>query len=298
MGHGDHWECVWPPAEEAVGTLLPWTVENGEMMSGTRRRLPISSDVEIEVGSRTFEATPFALVADAGPFQSLCVLVPNNRHGRNEVWTGYPFASAGLGYRLTIEGIHEWENGIEAEISAQTADGLPVTFFDLHYFRNADRYELGETYPFILGAMAFKLQPADRGQFEITDPKIVRQIRALDDDLEQDGVVDLSPVAIETEGAAIMLPIEGWDAFEYTIQAPVKSVVEREFDGRRFYEVRATVLRMDQDLDLPILAAEHVIEGGVPKVGQDIAGGIWVHGYLAEPGDNAPPEWTSPTSAA
>lgn len=91
---------------------------------------------------------------------------------------------------------------------------------------------------------------------------------------------------VSMDGAAMFLPVSGWDVDDYSFHAPVKSVTEfKDCLGQDGWRVRATVMRFgDEDADLDILITQKAWSGEAPpRVGQDIEGRLWLQGYLWMP---------------
>ncbi len=88
------------------------------------------------------------------------------------------------------------------------------------------------------------------------------------------------------EGAALLLPVTGWDVDDYEFRARVKSVEPfADWLGQDGWRVRATVLRFgDDDGDLDIFVTRRAWSGEVPPAsGQDIEGRFWLQGWLSTP---------------
>ena len=283
MGHGDHWNCVSRDVEAAVTRFLPLTTQHGEPIAGSTRILPFRMDDDGNTVEGEFEGRSIGLVHTDGPVRTLAVLVPDSRGESTHVWTVYPFAKAGIEHRLKIAEIHEWENRVEAEITAETEDGYLITFFDVFYFQNAPLYDIGKTYTFRLGALAYDMQVAEERSFEISDPESVRVLREARREVGADGgESENGPIEVHTRGMAALFPIEDWDPSDFSFHGPTKKVLTTPLDGQNFFELVTTVLRGEKDFDIPILAADHVLEGGQPTVGDDVTGAIWIHGHLID----------------
>jgi hypothetical protein len=196
----------------------------------------------------------------------------------------YPLWVEGTQARLKIRKVNVWEGECEAQITAKWGDA-EVCFFDTQYMAHRAWYEAGKEREFVLTGIAYSAAPA---QPHVTivkhPPEVLAKINAL---LLQNGK---EPVGAEQElsfeGAAIFLPIQGWDVDDYNFRATIKEV--REFDdflGQKGWRVRATVMReiglkMD-DADLTIVTTERAWGGDAPpQVGQEIEGRLWLQGYM------------------
>jgi hypothetical protein len=76
-----------------------------------------------------------------------------------------------------------------------------------------------------------------------------------------------------------------WQPDDYEFYAPVKSVEEFDLDGIAVWKFRATVLRTPDgeiEFDVDIYATRQAVgERALPKVGDEIAGRLWLQGTLA-----------------
>lgn len=277
MGHGDHWECIVTDMKEAIMNLLPLAISKGVTVPGDVLHLGFLNDEEGGVVEGEFDEMPVGLVHDHGPFTSIVLVVPTIDKKSKYVWSVYPCLSKGVQVEITIKEIKPWENRIEAEISGETTDGLNISFFDLFYFRNAKKYQVGKTFNFELGAIAFSLHRATNMPIYINDPDVIAAMRQ---GTEEEGVLD--PIEIQTEGMAALIPIKDWDSYEYNFQGTVKSSQTMIGNGKKFLRLDITVMRNEMDFDLPVLIAPHVVEDYWPEVGQDVTGRLWVHGRLIE----------------
>lgn len=275
--HGDHWKSLVHDTDRVIDEFLPFIIENGELEIGSKTTLPMQYDAAGNIVDEPHEEMPFGMRYDAGPFSMLSVIVANGFDRSMNLWTAYPFLSKGETVTLEVCDIKPWENGIEAEVEGETEDGCLLSFFDLYYFRDHSKYKAGDKIEVELGAMAFDVQQAQKQTFIIDDPERVRELREILGDED-----DTGPLEVSTEGMACLLPIEAsaWNSFEYMFQGPVKSVETVLGHGMVFYRTVVTVIRVEEDFDLPILIGKHVIEDNPPQVGDDVTGHLWLHGEV------------------
>ncbi|MGH7884264.1 MAG: hypothetical protein ACRENO_01065, partial [Thermodesulfobacteriota bacterium] len=173
-------------------------------------------------------------------------------------------------------------NRVEAQIEGEIK-GIQVTFFDSLYGRHKTFYRFGMYYEFVLAGFAYSCSVIDPPPLELTDPKIIEILRKDEDDK------NLSSIQIETKGMASIIQMEDGDRDDYQFHAPVRSVEEIEIMGQHIWNIRATILRSSEndnevDIDIDIYVTKNALEGEVPKPGQDIAGTLWLQGYMVLPG--------------
>lgn len=201
----------------------------------------------------------------------------------NMVVSLFPFFAEGTQLTLELREVVVWESGLEAQTSATWGD-VELTFFDTQYPMNRAWYETGKRYDFILSGLAYSARPAGDREWTVDQhPEVVAWVNRTVRDGED---ADQTMVTVSLDGAAILLPVDGWDVDDYSFRGPVKSVDEfKSWLGQDGWRVRVTVMRCgDEDADLDILVTRHAWAGGEPPcVGQDIEGRLWLQGYLWMP---------------
>lgn len=58
--------------------------------------------------------------------------------------SGYPVVKEGILLPLKITEIKDWDNGLEGWITAELPDERSLTFFDVDYTINKEKYEIGQ----------------------------------------------------------------------------------------------------------------------------------------------------------
>lgn len=202
----------------------------------------------------------------------------------NMVVSIFPFFAGGSQHTLTLSEVTVWESGVEAQITAIWGDG-EVSFFDSQYSINRAWYETGRNYEFIFSGMAYNAGPAEKREWTIDQHP--DQVAWMNRQIKDGEEPEPATRTLSLDGAAMFLPVSGWDIDDYSFHAPVKSVQEFEdWLGQDGWRVRATVMRCgDEDCDLDIFITRRAWTGEAPpEVGQDIEGRLWLQGYLWMPG--------------
>lgn len=202
---------------------------------------------------------------------------------RNLIVSLFPFFATGSQQTLTLLEVTVWTGGLEAQISARWGEG-EVTFFDTRYVINRAWYETGRDYDVILSGVAYAAEPVGKREWTIDrHPDEVDWLNLRGKDGEE---LHGPSRTLTLDGAAMLLPLGGWDADDYCFHAPVKTVEEfKDWLGQDGWRVRATVMRFgDGDADLDILITRRAWSSEAPPlVGQDIEGRLWLQGYLWMP---------------
>lgn len=278
-GHGDHWSCL-----GETKAVIPQFIN---LLFGDDATIRVGPDVSVV--PENGEPRQEQLISMSCPQKDLgalgiYVLDSQTNPKTIKLWSLFPFATKGVSYTITIDEIEEWKNGVEARVSGETEEGAWFGFFDTHYHLNRERYAIGKSYEFSLAAVAYSLEVVAPEPVIISDPE---QIRIRQEVFAESGVeVPLNAdghIELHMAGAAILLPIEEWDISDYRFQAPVRDVSSFELEGQIIYAVRATVMIVDdKDIDLIIYTPEHALKAAPPKPGDDVAGSLWVQGYMRD----------------
>ena len=182
---------------------------------------------------------------------------------------------------IKLNKVYPWHSRLEGQIEGDLGD-VPLTFFDVHYARDKYFYRTDKYYSFILSGIAYACKVIEPPSFDINNPETIRMMRQ---NMKIGDIEDPSPINIQTKGMAAILPFSGGDRDDYQFQAPVKDIREIELFGKKAWRIRATVAllleRTESDIDLDIYVTEKTLAGQkVPVAGDDIAGTLWLQGYL------------------
>lgn len=196
----------------------------------------------------------------------------------------FPFWPGGMNHRLTMLEVSVWENGVEAQITAGLGEA-EITFYDAHYLLNRGWYERGREYDFFLTGIAYTAGPAEHVEMPISrHPDQIAWEAML---AQQRGEEPREmPNTITLDGAALLMPVSGWDADEYSFRGPVKYVQPfSNFLGESGWLARVTVIRppdySTEDVDLDVVITSRAWQGAsAPEIGQELEGGLWLQGHL------------------
>ncbi|GHT96085.1 hypothetical protein AGMMS49545_20230 [Betaproteobacteria bacterium] len=168
----------------------------------------------------------------------------------------FPNTELGCQNSLTLQTVHVWENGLEAQITARWG-AVDVNFYDTHHLANRLWYEAGKGYDFLLAGLAYDAIP-------------------------------IYGYSNQTERIPmIFLPDSKYDIDNYQFRAPIKSVKAFTWLEQDGWKVRATVMRFcEEDCDLDIYITQRAWLGTQPPhVGQIIEGRLWLQGFLWAPAE-------------
>jgi hypothetical protein len=278
---GSHWQPFVDDAAEMLRNL-PQMLAQAQIMEGFGLHRPVPK----ELPSKWSQG--FHLV---WPMQRQGVILTcriNADNKTTEMASLYPFWSEGIQHTLTLNHVKVWKSGVEAQITAGLGEA-EMTFFDAHFLTNRLWYRQGGHYDFILTGLAYSAQPARLMELPYSPNPDVLAWRTLLTGDHDDGEPAESPTVLCLEGMASLLPITDWDNDDHSFRGPVKSVKPfADFLGQDGWLVRVTVLRLSdyetEDVNLDIVITRRAWQGdGVPVVGADMEGTLWLQGYLWMP---------------
>lgn len=271
---GSHWDAFFEDSKDIM-VRLPEIASNAMPQTGYgEHRKPQRS--EPEDWPKGFE-----LVWPLREKGVALVLKPEAQ--ANKIVSIFPFCTLGSQLTLTLQEVRVWRDGMAAQVTACWADA-EVTFFDTQFLINRIWYQVGQRYDFIVSGVAYSAGPAATRDFPVQyHPDQVTWMNLR----RQPGEEPIkASTTMHMQGAAMFLPVDGWDVDDYSFHAPVKSVTEfTDWLGQDGWRVCATVMRFgDIDADLDILITRRAWTGTAPpQVGQDIHGSLWLQGYLWMP---------------
>lgn|GEM_PF-5042328 len=238
---------TWPGAERFV---LIGLTDEGELANVIQQAPENGRKLAGLAATLPGETTPRSLIAYANPdgrVQVTSLFSFDREANMLDFMTSFPSSEDGLRYNLTATEVAVSTNGLEAEISAANESGSSIKFFDTRFFAHQRRYRLGQPQPFILLAFACQID-------------VVR-----------------SAIKAKTASKETDLPAPcNWQA-----SGRVKTVSRYLTLGRAFTRLLVAFKSdSDRDFDLIVHAADGVIKGAEPQVGDLIEAQLWVQGFL------------------
>lgn len=276
MGHGNRWEAVGGrDADSVVQHTIPLIFQYGGAMPGVERRVVWPGG---EGPGEVVSAAPVGIFVSDDPFVFCAITLPKPKAEGSVLMTAYPMPGQGIKRRLIIRDREEHCLGLEGWIDAETESSVPINFFATDYYFDSARYAKGSAVDVLLSGLAYNVEAAAPREIVIDDPEALRGYR-------ESGMLvrEGEPVRISTQGAAILFPIENCDPFDYQFQGVLKQHSQIVCADRPVHCLTVTVSRAgDDDIDLPVLACEHVLRGEIPPLGADVAGSMCIMGRRAD----------------
>ena len=271
-GHGGHWSCFGDDVEAIVDSLVNEAAQDGEIIH--QQTLAAKDEASGDEHGQTL----VALAHPGTDLRIMALVMSDALTGKNTLISAYPFCATAIPMPVTIQDVRIWDNQAEAQIIGHGPGDAILTFFDTHFFKNRDRYAKGKTMEFHLAGLAYHAEPAKGQTIKFTDEKLLRALNKSQAERNPH-----QPIEIPLDGAAIIFPHSEGDVDDYNYHVPVESVETFDLGGHTVHRVKTTLLRLDPAIESFIYVPAFVCKDGyVPKPGEDMAGAMWLQGYLAE----------------
>jgi hypothetical protein len=278
-GHGNHWECLKKPVDEAIASFISAAVDRGRAGKAVRRK-----GLWFNRGHPTEEGV-FSLLLGDHDLGVMVLVVTDSQENVNSLYTAYPCAWKGARQHLRLKEIRDWGNEVEAVLVGENSDGIEIAFFDTRYFANRDRYQVGESYDFRIAGLIYSARCTNDETTEITDQERIAQFhKGMSSEPERSPDGTLAPIVIEYAGCTGYAGASEAYPEDAEFYCVIGKVAEFDFEGVRVFQI--TPKPGDKTVPLPGLifgAALMFKEGYVPKQGDSIGGGLWTQGFLEEP---------------
>lgn len=303
-GHGNRWGVFDGDVPSLMGRWLGVAVNDAEASS-------FGMNDPVALGQLVAQGEPsaFALLHTGqarGQGQAgLMALIHQDPGGpdhepRNALWSAFPFFGDGRQVLAEVEEIGVFPNRIEARLRLGLSSGAVVFAFDTGFVPSGAVYRAGESYRFVLSALAYDMEPAQSLDHVIDDEAEIRRFHARNAWAEVHGSwtkedeaaslaawqpqspEDLEPIHINMGQMAILLPSSTGPADDAQYVGEVVQVTPRAVRvlDVDFWRVDTVVIRADEDVVIPIYVAEHAFDGAWrPEVGQYVTGSLWLQAY-------------------
>jgi len=182
--------------------------------------------------------------------------------------TAYPEVQDGPVWPILIQEIIPWANGIEGQISG-TSYGALGRFFDTRFYANANKYRVGETYNFHMGALAYTIGHAPETEAESS-----------------------IGAKISFKGASAYMPASSGSAGDdaeiddFWFHSPLEGEPSETALADQTLTAYPIIMAIPNDVELhvTVFAARHTLASDMALIrpGDDMQGFLWLQGHLAE----------------
>jgi hypothetical protein len=185
---------------------------------------------------------------------------------------------------MTMEDLHPWSTGVEADIAAcRNEDARPLWFYTPFYFRDREALMTpGVRHTFLLAGLAYGVRKALLDDLSVASgPHFEAWAEQWLEDNPGKTRLDVPPLKLSLRGASVLLPSP--QSTVYQLRAPILAMDETELSGEKIYILRlAFGLDTPEPLELPLYAPARVCKKYVPQEGDEIDAIIWLQGRLLD----------------
>ena len=275
--HGDHWDCILGDKKDEFATYITTSIEKGTAYGDSECDYVLGEKMHGKVAIIEYDGGS----ADA-PIVIRNVIAMNR--GQMELVSGFPVVRNGTLIPLKVTEIKEWQNGLEAWIQGELADGRSITFFDADYAIRKGTYVIGRTYDFVIGALAYRAKEPESKGFSFEGQQAVDFKAKLGEKPEYDESGNVKPIHFSTEElCALFQACHAPDDAEYiTTVGKIKSENALEKSFWKF-----DVIYRDSEGDeekIPTFVLKTEENASLEKAPQ-IQGLLWLTGYLSKSDD-------------
>jgi hypothetical protein len=272
-GHGNHW-CALYGDDADIEAIIVRDLEDSTL---------VDSFLCVDVAHGTERAEEVSCLRwGQGSVVEDTLVVTDSTQQERFLFSAYPVIREGTQHTVTVDEVDPWEYGVEAWVHVRvTAEEIPLVFFDVRYYAGSECLQPGQKIDVSLAGLAYSLEPLKQTSFEIGEGpfwEMQKQSR-LDEGKSLEEAEQ--PVTIHLNGMAALLPGSGECCDEAEFHGVIEVITHFEHDGKTIYRLEIVLLRPGDDVfKLPVFVSEVVLNGYVPRLGEDVQGVMWIQGYL------------------
>lgn len=197
--HGDHWNCILENSEKEFPKVISHAVENASKICGD-----VETDYVLDEAGygRVIELEYFEENDD--PISIRLIFCPTDEG--NQLVSMYPCVKKGSILPLKITQIKEWTNGLEGWITGELPDERELTFFDADYAIHKEEYEIGKTYNFVVGALAYSAEEPESKGFSFEGQQAIDFVAKMGKEPDYDENGNVVPIQFSTETLCAYFP--------------------------------------------------------------------------------------------
>lgn len=272
--HGDHWDCVFKDSEKEFAETIQTVIQEGQLV-GTNETDFI---LEEKTHGKVFELE--YAKDDSDPLSARALIVSQGES--NQFVSMYPVVRNGLNISLQLCDISEWENGLEAWLTGELSDGRQIVFFDADYAIHKNEYEIGNTYNFVLGALAYFAEEPESKGFSFEGQKAIDFKAKIGEEPEYDEDGNVKPVEFSTANLCAFLQFGSHAPDDAEFISTVDSAKTVNSFNNLFCQFNVIYKSDDSDeIKIPTYVQKNDKNKELEKAEQ-IQGVLWVVGFIAD----------------
>jgi hypothetical protein len=272
-GHGDHWSAVYGDETEIEPVIRRDLVESKLIDFYTCADIVNGTERAEEISCLRWGVDPIV--------EDMLVVTDSVQQNRNFV-TGFPVLTKGIVHTAVVERVEPWEGGIEGWLHVNvTAEEVGLAFFDVRYYAGSASLVSGQQVNVCLAGLAYSLRPMAQTSIEVVQGAFweMEKQRRLDEGESEDEAS--KPVTIMLAGMALLVPRGGEQCDDAEFSGVIEAIQTFSHAGIPMYRLELVVLRAGDDaFKLPVFVSESVLNGYVPRLGEDVQGVMWIQGHL------------------
>ena len=272
--HGTHWDAFYGDQFNAEETVSH-SIQNGQLVDK-------HECIDVVNDSERAELV-FCIRNGEGPIFEDMLIVTDTPAQANQFFSGYPMIRDGISCQVEIEKIMPWEYAIEAWIQARILSfNLSITYFDTRFYATSNLLTVGQISDIVLSGLSYSLAPCNQSTIDIDSGALFEMERQRRIDGGETGDCINRPVQVVLSGMSAFLPREGERLSDAEFRGVIQRINQFKHQELIIYRLDVAIARHDDDTFVfPIYVTEHVLDGYVPRLGEDVQGVMWVQGYLA-----------------
>jgi hypothetical protein len=277
-GHGNRWNALYANyAEEKLAR----DVEEAQLICQT-------DCINVEGESDQMEQV-FCFRWGSDRLVNQVLVVSRSEKQSNFLFSAYPVILDGMNIDVTIDRVEPWEYGIEGWIHGRvTSEETTIHFFDTMYFSGSAALREGDSVCYRLAGLAQVLQPIKERSFEIQNGEFWEHVKKQRLEEGESDEKASRPVEILRTGAAVFLPRDDIQCGTAEFQGVIETIDIFEHDKQKIYCMEMVLMRPgDEEFRLSVYASERVLDGYIPRLGDDVEGILWLQGLRPEADDGA-----------
>lgn len=272
-GHGSHWKAIYGDALD-VHVVIARGCEDGKLID----HYPC-----MDVANETERAEAVSCLRwGDGKIVEDMLVVSDSKKADRFLFSGYPVVLDGIRHTVQVERIESWEYGIEGWLHVRVTDEeVSLAFFDTRFYAGSAEIQAGERIDVMLAGIAYSLEPLRQTSIEINEGPFweMEKQRRLDEGKSPEEAA--KPVKLMLSGMSAFFPRSGDECDDAEFAGVIDDIQSFQHGEIAMYRLEVVVLRPgDESFRLPIFVSEVVLNGYVPRLGEDVRGLMWVQGYV------------------
>ena len=272
-GHGDHWCAVYGDDSDIESVVRRDLVE--------AKRIDTYPCADIVNGTERAEELT-CLRWGNGPIVEDMLVVTDSVKSTHTFVSGYPVLSNGIVHSAIVRKVEPWEGGIEGWLHVDvTAEEVGLAFFDVRYYAGSANLQPGQKVDVCVAGLAYSLRPMAQTSIEVREGGLweMEKQRRLDDGESSEEAS--RSVTLMLAGMAMLIPRSGEQCGDAEFSGVVEAIEVFTHSEVKMYRLELVVMRPEEEaFKLPVFVSESVLDGYVPRLGEDVQGVMWIQGHL------------------